>query len=187
MPRREDYRLRPVAENDLEAVLLWRNSDRIRRNMYSDHIITLQEHRGWFDRLATHRESVYLVFEIQGQPAGMVYFTDIDRDQGRCFWGFYLGDEAAPRGTGTVLGVLGMEYAFEALRIRKLCGEVFCFNTASIKFFRRLGFSEEGYFVRHVLKEGRHEDIVSFALFEEDWQGSRGTLEETAFFDGAQP
>ena len=181
MPTREDYRLRPIAEEDLELVLHWRNSDRIRRNMYGDHIISMDEHRAWFNRLEENPNVVFLVFELRQMPVGMVYFTDIDRKNDKCFWGFYLGQENLPRGTGTIMGVLGMEYAFEAFNIRKLCGEVFLFNTASVKFFHRLGFSEEGHFVRHVLKDGNYEDVISFALFRECWQDKRGKLERTVF------
>jgi UDP-4-amino-4,6-dideoxy-N-acetyl-beta-L-altrosamine N-acetyltransferase len=181
MPKREDYRLRPVAEEDLELVLHWRNSERIRRNMYGDHIIGLDEHRAWFSRLEKNPDAVYQLFEFQLNPVGMVYFSDIDRKSDKCFFGFYLGVENLPHGTGTVMGVLGMEYAFKTLNIRKLCGEAFRFNTASTNFFQRLGFAEEGHFVRHVLKDDKYEDVISFALFREDWQAKRGKLEETAF------
>ncbi len=181
MPIREDYRLRSVEEKDLELVLKWRNSDRIRLNMYGDQIISMNEHISWFNRMVQNPSAEYLVFEFRLKPVGMVYFTDIDRNNEKCFWGFYLGEEVLPRGTGTIMGLLGMEYAFEALNIRKLCGEVFQFNTASIKFFQRLGFSEEGHFVKHILKSGNYEDIIFFSLFKECWQGKRVKLEEMVF------
>ncbi|MBI5485467.1 MAG: UDP-4-amino-4,6-dideoxy-N-acetyl-beta-L-altrosamine N-acetyltransferase [Deltaproteobacteria bacterium] len=181
MPRREDCRLRPVAEDDLELVLNWRNSERIRRNMYGDHIISMEEHKAWFNRLKDDSSAVYLLFEVCQTPVGMVYFTDIDRKNSKCFWGFYLGEDNLPRGTGTILGVSGMEYAFEILQIRKLCGEAFQFNSASVKFFQKLGFAREGHFVRHVLKEGVYEDVISFALFKDCWQDRRNELERTAF------
>ena len=181
MTMRKEYRLRPVVEEDLELVLSWRNSDRIRRNMYGDHIICMDEHRIWFKHLEQNPAAEYLFFEFQRKPIGMVYFTDIDSKNNKCFWGFYLGEENLPRGTGTVMGVLGIEYAFETLNIRKLCGEAFQFNTASLKFFRRLGFSEEGHFARHVLKDGKYEDVISFALFRECWQDIRVKLEQYVF------
>ena len=173
MPRREDYRLRPVEEADLAKVLEWRNSERIRANMYTDHIISVDEHRRWFRNLREDRRLVCLVFEYLGRPAGMVNFTGIDEANGKSQWGFYLGETDLPRGTGTVMGLLGLEYAFEILKIRKVCGEAFAFNSASLNFFGRLGFAEEGRFARHVLKNGRYEDVVSFALFREDWERTR--------------
>ncbi len=183
MPDREDYRLRPIEERDLELVLQWRNSDRIRRYMYRDTIIEMDEHREWYSRLAGNADAVYLLFEANHTPLGVVNFTDIDRINGRCFWGFYLGEEHLPRGTGTIMGVLGLEYAFETLKIRKLCGEVFGFNSSSLKFFKRLGFATEGHFVEHVLKGDRYEDIITFAMFKTGWLENRHSLEAAVFPD----
>lgn len=149
--------------------------------MYGDHKICTDEHMLWFMGLSDNQRSVYLVFEMLNKPIGMVYFTDIDKKNDKCFWGFYLGEENLPRGTGTVMGVLGMEFAFNNLNIRKLCGEVFQFNTASVNFFQKLGFSKEGQFINHVLKNGNYENIFSFSLFRKEWENNRAKLEETVF------
>lgn len=173
--------MRPVERDDLERILEWRNSERIRTNMYSDHVITMEEHRAWFERTKQHSGSIYLIFEIRNQPAGLVYFADIDRNNGKSHWGFYLGAEDLPRGSGTAMGVIGLEYAFTQLNLRKLYGEVFAFNEASLRFHKKLGFVEEGRFAGHVLKSGVYEDVVSLALFREEWQKSRQALDAAAF------
>ncbi len=182
MPQREDYILRPIEEKDLGKVLAWRNSDRIRANMYTDHKITMDEHKAWFKGLKEKQNSVYMVFELNQRPIGLVYFKDIDQKNEKCLFGFYLGEDDLPRGTGTIMGVLGLKYVFENLDIRKLYGEAFAFNQSSINFFRRLGFTEEGRFTKHVLKSGKYEDVVIFALFKEDWQSNRDKLDKIAFF-----
>lgn len=176
---RGGYRLRPLDERDLDRVLAWRNSDRIRENMYTDHVITPEEHREWFRKVEPGGKDVYLVFEHHGRPLGMVYFTDIDRKNGNSHWGFYLGEKGLPPGTGSVMGVLGLEYAFGFLNIRKLYGEAFVFNAASIRFFLRLGFVQEGRLSKHVLKGGRFEDVVVFGLLREDWEKNREALERS--------
>jgi UDP-4-amino-4,6-dideoxy-N-acetyl-beta-L-altrosamine N-acetyltransferase len=181
MPRREDYRLRPIAEGDLDMVLRWRNSDRIRGNMYTDHIITVGEHRSWFLRLRGQPVATFLIFEYCGKPIGIVNVTNIDGKNEKCSWGFYIGDPEAPPGSGTALGYFGLNYIFEILKIRKLCAEAFAFNEASIRFHKRLGFVEEGRFIKQILKNNRYEDIVSFALFSEDWQRHKPRVEGLCF------
>jgi len=171
----DDGKLRLMNVNDLEMVLEWRNSDRIRANMYNDHVISFDEHNAWFKRQKSGESSRYLVFELMGRPVGLVYFVDIDHKNSKAFWGFYLGYEDLPSGSGTLLGKLGVDYAFNCLGIKKLCGEAFAFNKSSIRFHKKLGFVEEGRLVRHVLKNGEFEDIVSFALFKEDWQKQKIT------------
>lgn len=184
MLSREECKLRHIESEDLERILQWRNSDRVRHNMYSDHLISMQEHRAWFERSKQQTSSVHLVFEAQGRALGLVYFTDIDRKNDKSFWGFYLGEEDRPGGCGWAMGVLGLEYAFGRLELRKLCGEALAFNDSSIRFFERLGFTMEGRFVGHVLKQGSYEDVVSFALFKSDWLKKRDLLEAKAFRQG---
>lgn len=181
MPSREDCNIRPISESDLEQVLRWRNSERIRANMYTDHLISWEEHQAWFMKLKEDQTAVYLIFEFLQRPVGFTYFTCIDSKNGKCFFGFYLGEEKMPRGIGTIMGVLGIEHAFGKMGIRKLCGETFAFNKASINLFRRLGFAEEGHFVKHILKNEKYEDVISFAILKEDWENNRRKLEEIAF------
>lgn len=181
MSGREEYHFRPVEERDLETVLRWRNSERIRVNMYTDHEITFDEHREWFARLQKEQVPTFMIFEFQGRPIGVIHVTQIDKRNNKCYWGFYIGDTEAPPGSGTALGYFGLNYIFDGLKIRKLCAEAFGFNSASIKFHKRLGFIEEGRFVKHILKNGRYEDVITFALFSEHWNRHKKQIEGLCF------
>lgn len=44
----DDFTLRPMLLGDIDTVLRWRNLEHIRANMYTDQIITPEEHRQWF-------------------------------------------------------------------------------------------------------------------------------------------
>ena len=181
MPLRSECRLRTIKEDDLSLVLSWRNSDRIRAGMYTDHIITPIEHQEWFARLGSDGGSRCLIFEYQGKKLGVVNITRVDRKNGTCHWGFYIGDPGAPRGIGRAMGFLGLEFLFEEMEIRKVYGESFSFNEASIRFHRDLGFIREGIFRKHTLKNGRYEDVDSMALFREDWERCKDELENKCF------
>ncbi|BDV43447.1 acetyltransferase [Geotalea uraniireducens] len=173
MLERNRCTLRPVTEDDLARLLEWRNSERIRLNMYSDHLISWEEHRAWFARLQESDTARTLLFAVDGRPLGVVNAVRIDRRNGTCYWGFYLGETDAPRGSGTAMGYLGLDYIFSELGLRKVIGEAFAFNEASIAFHRRLGFVQEGCFVRQVLKDGEYHDIISFSLFNDQWEAHK--------------
>jgi len=181
MLARKDCTLRPVEERDLELLLAWRNSDRIRSSMYTDHVITREEHLRWFERLQSERLALSLIFEISGKAVGIVNVSRMDRVNNTCHWGFYLGETDAPRGCGAIMGFLGLEYIFEKLNVRKVIGEAFAFNQASISFHEKLGFSREGHFHRHVRKNDNYEDIFAFALFTEQWTELKPELERKFF------
>lgn len=175
------YRLRPIEEADLEMILEWRNSERVRRMMFTDRLITPEEHRAWFARTEAGQQPYFRVFELNERPAGYLAFTGVDRHSQRCAWGFYLGEASLPPGTGTLLGFAGLEYGFDELGFRKICGEILAYNEPSIRLHLRLGFSQEGCFRAHVLKDGDYRDMLAFALFKEAWPAHKARLEALLF------
>lgn len=183
MSQREDYRIRPIEENDLEKVLEWRNSERIRINMYTDHLITMNEHKKWFDSLQKQEpiSTIYLVFEFKNKPTGLVYYTNINKRNGKCDLGLYLGETNVPQGIGAVMEFLALEYIFEELKIRKLCCEVIEFNALAIKLHNRFGFTEEGKFIKHILKNNNYENVVMLALFKDQWVDIKNKFQKLLF------
>lgn len=172
----DSYRIRPMMKDDLPFVLEWRNSERIRKNMYSEEPISWENHCSWFSSIQNKESIQYYIVEHLERPFGVVNFTEINRTHHTCNWGFYVGDTEAPRGSGTALGFLGLVEAFEHLHIRKLCAEVISFNEASIRFHRKLGFIQEGNLHRHIWKNNKYEDIVLFANFSDQWPALKEKL-----------
>jgi UDP-4-amino-4,6-dideoxy-N-acetyl-beta-L-altrosamine N-acetyltransferase len=167
-----DGRVRLITEDDLPMVLAWRNSERIRNSSFGDHIISMQEHRNWFKSLDNHKK-VGLIFELYGKPAGAVNFSGIDRHDNKCSWGFYLGEPGLPKGSGLLMGYHALDYLFNELKIRKLNSQVLAYNEGSIKYHKKLGFVEEGLLVQECLKNGRYEDVVVLAHFQDLWREYR--------------
>jgi UDP-4-amino-4,6-dideoxy-N-acetyl-beta-L-altrosamine N-acetyltransferase len=161
------YNIRQLAEHDLELMLEWRNSEHVRTNMFSDQLITLEQHLTWYRKMNESGSSIYLVFEYEKEPCGIVNFSQLDSYNRKCNWGFYLGREGLPRGTGTLMCTMGVKYAFEQLDIRKICGEVLATNTSSIRVHEKIGFQQEGYFKQHIRKNDSYVDVLAYALFPE--------------------
>jgi UDP-4-amino-4,6-dideoxy-N-acetyl-beta-L-altrosamine N-acetyltransferase len=181
MPKRENYNLRFLKKDDLDMLLTWRNSDHIRANMYTDHIISKEEHRQWFERISIENDSIYMIFEYQNQPIGLVSASQIDRRNDMCFWAFYLGESNAPRGSGSIMEFLFLEYLFEEFNIRKLCCEVLSFNVTTIKLHKKFGFQEEGIFRKHVLKNNEYIDVFFMSLFKNEWLEIKPKLQKICF------
>src|SRR5256885_14815913 len=125
--------LRRLEERDLELVRSWRNSDRIRSVMYSDNLISADEQRRWFEGLRSDPNRVYLIFEVNGQAVGLVDFKR-GGGQNRAEWGFYIGDDNAPAGSGEALGEQGLAFGFNELGLEEILGETFAFNERGIRF-----------------------------------------------------
>jgi UDP-4-amino-4,6-dideoxy-N-acetyl-beta-L-altrosamine N-acetyltransferase len=165
----EKYHLKDLEEKELEVVLKWRNSEHIRKYMYSDHIISTKDHFKWYKSLNKDDSKFVKLLVCEGKPIGVVNFTDIDKRNSICYWGFYIGEKNSPPRSGTIMGLLALEYIFEKVAIRKLCAEVLGFNSTSINYHKKLGFVEEGCFGKHVFKNGEYMDVFLFALFKDKW------------------
>ncbi|MDR5903020.1 UDP-2,4-diacetamido-2,4,6-trideoxy-beta-L-altropyranose hydrolase [Halomonas icarae] len=166
-------RLRPMQEHDLEVVLAWRNHPDVRRHMYTQRLITLDEHRVWFERASQTPLRHLLIYEQNGEPLGFVNLTVVDSTAGRAEWGFYLAPEA-PCGSGQGLGQSTLTYAFKTLGLHKLCGEVLADNQRSQRFHARLGFHREATLRDHFHDGTTYHDVIGFGLLADEWRDSQG-------------
>ena len=132
--------LRSIEEKDLNQVLKWRNSLRIREHMFTDHVISLEEHSSWFKSLEMSRDKSFQIFEYKGKPMGVVQFR-IQNES--AYWGFYIGEAGAPKGAGLAMGYLALESIFHKSGVTFIFGEALQGNVPSQNFHKKLGFAEE--------------------------------------------
>lgn len=180
---KENYSLRPITEDDLPMVLAWRNSERIRAVMYTDHHITQEEHHRWYAKIKDDTQCCYLIFNIKDIPYGLVNFTSINTTHNRCMFGYYLGRVGYPKGSGAIMEFLTLDYAFLKIKIRKLCCEVLSFNLPSLNLNKKFGFHEEGCLKKHIIKNNEYHDVLQLALFAEEWLEQRLLMEKKLFKD----
>lgn len=156
-----------MKEVDLEQVLSWRNHLNVRRYMYTQHEISLAEHSRWFARASQDPGRHLLVFEINETPLGFINIHQI-ANGGIADWGFYAAPDA-PKGSGGALGEAALRYAFETVRLHKLCGQALAFNERSIRFHLTLGFQREGTMRQHHFDGQQYHDVVCFGLLAREW------------------
>ena len=181
MATREHYALRPMTDDDLDIVFRWRNSEQVRPFMYTTHEISETEHLAWWARVQGDPTKRYSFFEMDGRPIGFSSVVDIDTSNGTASWGFYIGAEDAPQGSGSVMEFLTLEEAFGPLHIRKLTCEVLAFNERSLKMNRKFGYVQEGVLRAHKLHDGTYEDVVLLALFADGWPATAERLAPIVF------
>jgi UDP-4-amino-4,6-dideoxy-N-acetyl-beta-L-altrosamine N-acetyltransferase len=164
------YTLRPMQESDLSQVLAWRNHPDVRKNMYTQHVISAEEHAAWFARVQIDPTKRYFVCVDDGEPLGVVGFYSISPHHKTAEWAFYSGN-LARRGLGSHMEYLALSLAFDELGLEKLSCEVLGFNESVISFHRKHGFRREGIRHQQHLIDGKYEDVHLLALFRKDWLG----------------
>jgi UDP-4-amino-4,6-dideoxy-N-acetyl-beta-L-altrosamine N-acetyltransferase len=180
--------LRPVAAHDRDCILAWRNSPDVRAYMYTDHLISPDEHARWFAGLAGDETRTYWIIEMDQAPVGLANLADIDRRNQRCAWAYYLADPAVRGlGVGSYVEYLVLEYVFEGLKLAKLWCEVLASNEAVWKLHESFGFSVEARFRGHVVKDGERVDVLGLGMLAPDWRTRRPAMAERLRLRGYEP
>lgn len=160
-------KVRKMETTDLEKVLEWRNHLEVRKYMYTQHTITLEEHKKWFQAASNDEKRHLLMFEKNEEPLGFINITEVENG-GIADWGFYLSPQA-PKGIGQALGKTALNYAFQKASLHKICGQALAFNQRSIAFHLKLNFEQEGI-LRHQHFDGEnYHDVVCFGLLASEW------------------
>lgn len=162
--------LRSMTEADLEMVLEWRNHPDVRRHMYNQAEIGIEEHGRWFATASRDARRHLLIFELDGRPAG--YVNLLEDEPGQVYWGFYLAPHAA-KGTGRLLGAQATAYVFEALGLQRMWGEVLAENSVSQDFHVRLGFELESILPEKRVAGKTMTGVHKYVLSREAWKDRR--------------
>lgn len=163
----KEYDVRSLTQEDLPFVLIWRNHAEVRRYMFSQHLISEDEHVEWFERVSRDNTKRLLIVLDVNEPIGFVQFNGVC-EGGIASWGFYNRPNS-PKGSGTTLGRAALNHAFIDLRLHKVCGQAIDSNKASIALHRKLGFTHEGALREQQRIEGCYHTLLCFGLLAHEW------------------
>ena len=180
-----DFRLRPMEESDLKMVFDWRNSDRVRLNMFESEPILWENHLKWFGNLQGNPESKAFMFEFQGDILGVVCAKAVELEKMRWIWGCYLGDKNIFPGAGTIMGILALVQLFEILCVEELIGEMVSANHVSDKFNARIGFRTVSHFTK-TTSSGREVPATLLSQTKREWLANKPALFERYFGQGPE-
>ena len=170
--------LRDIRPEDKPLILTWRNSPDVARYMYTDHLITAEEHEKWFQTTRNDSRTRYWIITYNQQDVGLAYLYNIDRQHKRCYWGSYIANSSLRgSGVGSVSEYRIIRYVFEGLNFDRLCCEVLASNTFVIEMHKQFGFVQEGYFREHVVKGGQRVNVISLAVLRKEWESKKIEVE----------
>jgi len=116
------------------------------------------------------REAVFGIFhKRQDLLLGIIGLT-IDGAHHTAEMGYWVGVPYWGKGYATEAARRIVRHGFEDLNLHKVWARYFKRNPASGRVLQKLGFHCEGCQRRHVLKNGRHEDVVLCGILQEEWK-----------------
>jgi RimJ/RimL family protein N-acetyltransferase len=119
-----------------------------------------------------HRNGSALTLAIRlaaGQPlVGAIGLKDIDDVHAQAELGYWVGVEWWGRGIATEAARAVLAYAFDCRGLNRVAAHYMVRNPASGVVLERVGMRREGVLRQRVLKEGRFEDVVLYAILRSD-------------------
>jgi UDP-4-amino-4,6-dideoxy-N-acetyl-beta-L-altrosamine N-acetyltransferase len=153
-----------------------RNEPSIRKVMYTDHEIQIDEHQTWLDRLQQDKCRIaFAVVDDSIGPIGMVSVSELDWRHRKADWAFYL-TETERGGLGAALELTLLDFVFDRLGLEKLNCEVIEGNDAVIRLHGRFGFAEEGFRRSNIEKDGVRLGVHFLGLQRSAWLERRAEV-----------
>ena len=165
--------IRPVTEADTDKIVQWRNAPSVVSHFIYRTPLTREAHLNWFhSRVQTGEVAQFMIVDGETeQEVGSVYLRDIDRQNKKCEYGIFIGEDSCRgKGIGSAAAKLALDYAFGTLGLNRVFLRVFADNVRAIKSYENAGFVYEGTFRDDVIIAGRAYDMVFMGILRKEWE-----------------
>ena len=152
-----------------------RNQESVRKSMYTEHEILLNEHLAWVELLQSDNRQIVFVVLVDDLVSGVVSVNAIDRLNLKSDWAFYL-DANVRGGLGAALEFGLINFVFQKVGLEKLNCEVIETNEAVVKLHKKFGFVEEGFRRENIIKNENRMGVFFLGLTKSDWEREKETV-----------
>ncbi len=146
-----------------EMIRNWRNEESIRNWMFSDHIITKEEHMQFLNRLKSDNKNFSWLIRNNDSYLGVLNFNQVNFKHRNAYFGFYVNPNIKLPGIAVLIDRIAIKLAFEVTGLHTIKLEALGGNKV-IKLHRKLGFKEEGRLKEFILKEDKWQDVIIMGM-----------------------
>jgi RimJ/RimL family protein N-acetyltransferase len=166
-----------VTEADLPFLFqLYTDPNRCHLWMASRRVYDEHEFRECWNSWVKSAVGVKFIVENRQRPVGWVMSSDDYLEHGFTKVHTIVQAEDVGHGVGVVATALIIDYLFRQFPLRKIYFEVFGFNPAVARMWRKLGLPEEGLLKGDRYWDGTYWDLHIFALYREMWPDIRARV-----------
>jgi len=130
--------LHPAAPGDCELVLSWRNLPEIVHLSSSRKVVSLAEHKKWFNSVLNDKKKLIFLIKVKSSPIGLLRFEINNSNEAEI--SIYLIPGKTGHGFGVSAIKKGCNHLFSLGKIHKVVAKIRNDNERSIKAFSKCGF-----------------------------------------------
>ena len=172
--------LRPLTLSDTDFIVKWRNTESVRKNLFSQDLISPESHRKYYNEyIETHKCYQFILEQIVYEngniyscsvPVGTVYLKDIDYENSKALMGIFIGESVdRGKGFGKEAVQLILKYGFLQLGLNKIYLQVICNNEKMMSLCEEIGFIKEGRLREDYFRDGSYHDIEQLSILKSDF------------------
>ena len=124
--------------SEQKMILKWRNNPSVRKWMFNQDIIDLENHIKYISSLKDNKDKIYFLVKQFSNYLGVIDFTQITTKS--AYIGLYSNPDL--KSVGAILMKNIIEYGFGKLNVENLLSEVFSDNQKAISLYKKFNFKE---------------------------------------------
>jgi RimJ/RimL family protein N-acetyltransferase len=129
--------LRKVIYTDESLLFNWANDPDVRKWSFSKNVISLDEHKIWFNKKLNDSNVLMLIFEVNNTPTGMVR---LEKENGEVVLNYLIASQSRGKGLASRMLKMAMNEVGSHWQNIKVFAYTLPENIASIKSLERAGF-----------------------------------------------
>lgn len=168
--------LQAIEENDLSAMLAWRNNPSLRKYFREYREINLTQQKKWFEQISK-KDFPSIMFAIVDKnnnellgAGGLCYINWLHRNAEISLYigknNSYIDDIFAPDAAKTII-----EYGFNEVGLHKIWTEVYDFDISKQKLLEKLCFVKEGLKRESYWLNGEWHNALVYSLLKSEHEG----------------
>jgi RimJ/RimL family protein N-acetyltransferase len=126
----------------------------------------------WLDGLSKASNAYTLGIRLidSDELIGFVELDGIDWQHRNCSLGIAIGPRSQwDSGYGSEAMQLMLRFGFDELNLHRILLTVFSYNPRAIHLYEKLGFTLEGRYREHLLRDGQRYDMLIYGLLRHEW------------------
>ncbi|MFW3355862.1 UDP-4-amino-4,6-dideoxy-N-acetyl-beta-L-altrosamine N-acetyltransferase [Aliarcobacter butzleri] len=124
-----------------KMILEWRNSPNIKKYMYTQDEISLENHLNFIEYLKNSKDKLYFLVKKDDEYIGVIYFNNIKENES-LEMGIYTNPNL--KGYGKISLESIINFSFNILKVKKIFAEVFFENEKAYNLYKNYNFIKIG-------------------------------------------
>ena len=168
-------RIRPIQLGDTEKIVKWRNNPKVKKQLYTQSDLTLEQHNNYFQSKILTGEVKQFIIVVDDDnkelEVGTTFLKSIDNYSHKAEFGIFIGEDTSRvKGYGSQATKLTLDYGFKELGLNRVYLTVLADNSIAINAYKKVGFQLEGILKQDYKRNNTFVDVAIMGIVREDWE-----------------